>query len=365
MSNFLQLHSLISYPTANLNRDDVGRPKTTYFGGSTRIRISSQCIKRAWRTDPTFRSEIGEANLGVRSRRFAHALLQELLDRGLDETAASERIRAVIRHDRLGAVSAKNEEVGDEEDTTNSSAASVNTAQIVHLSAAEVQRLNLLADRLMDDDPLDEKEPLVLLSQPGAVDIALFGRMIADNKAFGVEASAQTAHPFTVHRASIDDDFFSAVDDLSAPEAAQVAYIDNFEYGAGLFYQYLNVNLDLLFENLGGDALLARVGIAALTKAFATVNPGGKQAYTAARVRAQYLLVEKGDVAPRTLANAFLRPVSASEASGDLLEAAATRLEAERNALDGAYGACSASSSTMRVGHCGSLGDCISFAIAD
>jgi len=42
MGNFIQLHLLTSYPPSNLNRDDLGRPKTAIMGGKTRLRISSQ-----------------------------------------------------------------------------------------------------------------------------------------------------------------------------------------------------------------------------------------------------------------------------------------------------------------------------------
>ncbi len=45
----IELHILQSFPVSCLNRDDVGAPKTAIFGGVTRARISSQCLKRAIR----------------------------------------------------------------------------------------------------------------------------------------------------------------------------------------------------------------------------------------------------------------------------------------------------------------------------
>lgn len=47
MTRFVQLHLITSYPPSNLNRDDLGRPKTAVMGGETRLRISSQSLKRA------------------------------------------------------------------------------------------------------------------------------------------------------------------------------------------------------------------------------------------------------------------------------------------------------------------------------
>jgi CRISPR system Cascade subunit CasC len=46
MDKFIQLHILTSFPPANLNRDDLGRPKTAKMGGVDRIRVSSQSLKR-------------------------------------------------------------------------------------------------------------------------------------------------------------------------------------------------------------------------------------------------------------------------------------------------------------------------------
>ena len=58
MSTFIQLHLLTSYPPSNLNRDDLGRPKTAIMGGKTRLRVSSQSLKRAWRTSDLFESAL-------------------------------------------------------------------------------------------------------------------------------------------------------------------------------------------------------------------------------------------------------------------------------------------------------------------
>jgi CRISPR system Cascade subunit CasC len=54
MTTFIQLHLLTAYPAANLNRDDTGSPKTVVLGGATRLRVSSQSLKRAWRTSELF-----------------------------------------------------------------------------------------------------------------------------------------------------------------------------------------------------------------------------------------------------------------------------------------------------------------------
>ena len=62
---FGQIHMLQSMPPGNLNRDDTGQPKKCLFGGVTRGRISSQCLKRNIRHSPQFKEAFGEDMLLV------------------------------------------------------------------------------------------------------------------------------------------------------------------------------------------------------------------------------------------------------------------------------------------------------------
>ena len=90
------------------------------------------------------------------------------------------------------------------------------TEQLAHFSPDEMERLKALAERVAAADKLDGKELLVLSERPKAADIAMFGRMLADNPKYNVEAAAQVAHAFTTHRAVVEDDYFTAVDELKA-----------------------------------------------------------------------------------------------------------------------------------------------------
>ena len=69
MNRFIQLHLLTSYPPSNLNRDDLGRPKTAIMGGVNRLRISSQSLKRAWRTSDVFKEKLSN-NIGTRTKEM-------------------------------------------------------------------------------------------------------------------------------------------------------------------------------------------------------------------------------------------------------------------------------------------------------
>ena len=69
---FLQIHFLTSYSSVLLNRDDSGLAKRIPYGGKLRTRISSQCLKRHWRTaqDPHALHMIDGADMSWRSREI-------------------------------------------------------------------------------------------------------------------------------------------------------------------------------------------------------------------------------------------------------------------------------------------------------
>lgn len=360
MSRFLQCHVLTAYPAANLNRDDAGRPKTMIYGQAERLRISSQSLKRAWRTSPEFREILGGEAIGERSQRFAKRLFERLTEAGLDPKEAAERIRKVIDHDKLGKLESKGKKGKEGEDVLP-----IDTNQLVHLGQDELTALEGLAERLLADDLPDSKEALILQRHPKAADIALFGRMLADNTTFNVEAAAQVAHAFTTHRVTVEDDFYTAVDDLKAREPgadAGAGFVGVFEYGSGVFYHYVNVNLDLLAENLAGDRELAARAVEGLVTAMAVANPKGKQNATAARARAGYLLLEAGSRAPRSLAEAFLRPLRLYDEEADLMALSVDRLVKKREEIDRCYGDCCEESYAMQVGGEGTLLEALAFA---
>jgi CRISPR system Cascade subunit CasC len=324
MSHFLQLHFLTAYAAANLNRDDTGRPKTVVFGGAERLRISSQSLKRAFRTSDVFTNGLPGA-LGTRSQRFAEALVAALVARGVEDQEAIARVAALVETEKLGKVK-KGE---------------VRTEQLVHLAPEELEALNALADRLAVAALEDEKAVLVLKDKPRAADIAMFGRMLADNSRYNVEAAVQVAHAFTTHRATVEDDYYTAVDDIKSDDLGSdrgAGFIGVQEFGAGLFYLYVCINADLLLTNLAGDRALAEDAIAALIRAAATVSPRGKQNAFASRAKASYALLEIGTETPRSLSAAFQHPVGARPGEDDQFTASVARLTQLKEGFAKAYG---------------------------
>jgi len=160
---------------------------------------------------------------------------------------------------------------------------------------------------------------------------------LASSPAYNTEAAVQVAHAITVHDVAVEDDYFTAVDDLNSGEDDMgAAHIGAMEFGAGVFYLYLCINRDLLAENLSGDQELANKSLAALVEAAAKVAPNGKQNSFASRAYASYIMAEKGDQQPRSLSVAFLNPVRGE----DVMAKAITELENNRASMEKVYGPC-------------------------
>lgn len=353
MTTFLQLHLLTAYPAANLNRDDTGRPKSVVFGGVPRLRVSSQSLKRAWRTSNVFAERLG-TRVGTRTQQVGAEVRRHLLAQGADEARATTIARAIAG--AFGKVVDVSDERSPDENTY--------IKQLAFVAPAELAKAKALAEAMLADDTVKPTPDVLLLRADGAADIAMFGRMLADAPSFNREAAVQVAHALTTHRADAEDDYYVAVDDLKRPDQREdvgTSFIGVQEFGAGIFYLYACVDTDLLRRNLDGDAALARDAIAALVESAATVSPKGKQASFASRARASYVLAERGPQQPRTLAAAFLRPVKAD----DMIADSVRRLREFRDNLDAAYGAGADARVEMVVSPDqvqGSLADVVAFA---
>jgi len=335
VSDFLQLHLLTCYAPSNLNRDDLGRPKTAKMGGADRLRISSQSLKRAWRTSELFK-EAMPGYVGTRTKRLGVKVFDKLVESGVKEKDAETWSRAIAGvFGALKNIDKNNVKVGLE------------IEQLVHVSTEEERSVMALADVLFKEKREPTADELQLLRKDAmAVDIALFGRMLASSPSYNVEAAAQVSHALTVNRVVVEDDYFTAVDDLNKHEKdAGSAHIGETGFGSGVFYTYVCVNRTLLVKTLGGDKELANRAIRALTEAASHIAPTGKQNSYASRARALYVMAERGTQQPRQLSAAFLKPVD----DEDMASAAIERLESLRDNMDKVYGRCADSRYVINV----------------
>lgn len=328
MKRFIQLHILTSYPPANLNRDDLGRPKTAKMGGVDRLRVSSQSLKRHWRTSELFQQALSD-HLGQRTKLLGVDVHNRFTAEGVSDKNAlawAKEIAGVFGKNK----SNKKEPLQELE-----------IEQLVHIGPREKAAVDQLVTTLVAEQRAPEKDELALLREDNqAADIALFGRMLASNTQFNIEAACQVAHALSVHPVVIEDDYFTAVDDLNTLQGdSGSAHIGETGFAAGLFYSYICINRDLLIENLGGDEALARRTIAALTEAALKVAPSGKQNSFGSRAYASYALAEMGDQQPRSLSAAFLKPIDKNH-SEDFLTDAIQALCHQRDNFDTVYGAC-------------------------
>lgn len=325
MLRYGQIHFLTVHGASNVNRDDIGQPKSVVFGGTPRLRISSQAIKRAARRSNPWHKALGES-LGVRTLRFGDKVKQHLVKLGAEPDKALEVAKQVAG--LFGATSG---------------ADGARIKQLAFISVEEQAAAFALAERVFKGDATIDvkKDRDALLGRiGGCVDISMFGRMFADSPQFNAEAAVQVGHATTTHRAVSESDFYTSLDDLAnldEESGAGAAFMGEMAYGSGIFYQYTCVNREKLVKNLGGDADLAATGLRALAEALATVCPSGKQASFASHARASFILLELGDQQPRSLISSFQRAVTGD----DVLGASIKGLKDARDAMDRAYGPCS------------------------
>lgn len=367
MPRFLQLHTLTSYPASLLNRDDVGFAKRIPFGGAERTRVSSQCLKRHWRTSDgehalaAIRAGEDTVPMSIRSRRtFERHLHQPLVDAGVDPevaAAASEEILHWVLPEGKRKQAAKKAE-GAQDDA--GAAPSLHTEQVTVIGAPEMEYLRSLATEIAadaDDAAAvrkaakerfkgDLKKNLETMKRGAGLDAAMFGRMTTGDVLARCDAAVHVAHAFTVHQGFFETDYFSAIDDLQGPEETGSGHINNSELTTGLFYGYVVVDLPLLVSNLEGcqrsaweqaDRSLAAEVVRRLVHLVATVSPGAKLGATAPYAHASMVLGESGNSQPRTLANAFLDPVRPRNGNG-LLAATYGALAEHLGELDAMYG---------------------------
>ncbi|WP_105634771.1 type I-E CRISPR-associated protein Cas7/Cse4/CasC [Cronobacter dublinensis] len=325
MTTFIQLHLLTAYPAANLNRDDTGAPKTVTIGGASRLRISSQSLKRAWRTSALFEEALS-GHIGTRTARIGREAAEIMLEGGVSQANAVDWGKTIANcFGKAKTGKAKNDLINTE------------TEQLAHVSPAEREAVQALARTLATENRAPLPEELSFLRKDAmAVDIALFGRMLASTPEHNIEAACQVAHAFGVSESLLEDDFFTAVDDLrqASAEEAGAGHIGELGFGSALFYTYLCIDRDRLLENLNGDEQLLAKTLRALGECTLKISPTGKQNSFASRAYASWALAEKSTEQPRSLAAAFWEPITGT----DQLEEAVRRITTLRDNMNNVYG---------------------------
>lgn len=331
---FLQIHSLHSYTAALLNRDDSGQAKRLIYGGTSRTRISSQCLKRHWRLadDPYALSKLDGYVGSVRSRELVtEKVIAPLKDMSLSEgaqKALNDGFQKLVYGDK-GAGEKKNRQtllLGQPELDFFASEA----RRIAMESGDEIKKIEVAIGEIKKSPNFKTLRENTQL--PGGLTAAMFGRMVTSDPAANIDAPIHVAHAFTVHPAETEGDYFTAVDDLKRDEDDGGAdTIQETEITCGLFYGYVVIDMPALIKNCGGDGNLASRLVHNLTHLIAEVSPGAKLGSTAPYGRADLMLVEAGDRQPRSLATAFRKSLPHDT------EAAITAMNTRLKSFDDTY----------------------------
>ncbi|MFG1307133.1 type I-E CRISPR-associated protein Cas7/Cse4/CasC [Xanthobacter autotrophicus] len=329
---FIQIHALVSYAAALLNRDDSGFAKRLPFGDGVRTRISSQCLKRHWRkADDAFGLDKIGPELAVRSRKLPEArFLPAMEGVGTEDTRKAAVDAITIALYSKNAV----------KDPSSRQALLIGEPEIAYLvskareaaALPDAKAASAFIEKLFKKEEKANLSAMLKAKGPlhAGLEAALFGRMVTSDPDANTDAAIHVAHAFTVHREQAETDYFTVVDDLEAGTGA--GGIFDTEIDAGLFYLYVVVDVPLLVANLGANAPLAAKVVEHLIHLVATVSPGAKKGSTAPYAYAELVLVESGQRQPRSLANAFRTAVAPTVA------AAGGALAGHLEKLDSMYG---------------------------
>lgn len=325
---FVDVHILQTVPPSNINRDDTGSPKTAVYGGVRRARVSSQAWKRA--TRKMFGELVDPATLGVRTKRVVE-LVAERIGTAVEDPAAAAA--QVIKD--AGIKLEKPKKKGKDDDGADPADQLEQSKYLLFLSATQIDRLAQLAIETATTGVSDKAAAKAAANGADSIDVALFGRMVADSADLNVDAAAQVAHALSVHSVNNEFDYFTAVDDRAPEDNAGAGMIGVVEFNSSTLYRYATVNIDLLAQNLG-DNEAAAVAVANFLTAFVRSMPTGKQNTFANRTLPDAVVVSVRTDQPVNLVTAFESPV---DALGSARSAGAAKQLLERyHALETAYG---------------------------
>lgn len=312
----VDVHVLQTVPPSNLNRDDTGSPKSAVYGGVRRARVSSQAWKRATRT--AFRDVLDPTELGVRTKRVVELVGAEVARQAPDlDTRQEELAKIVLDAAGIKVKPARKKEAPEE------------SGYLLFLSRRQMAGLAELAVAAAraagEGTPTVEKKLAKRRAdQEHSVDVALFGRMVADDTDLNVDAAAQVAHAISVHAVQNEYDYFTAVDDHRRAESddevgeAGAGMIGTVEFNSSTLYRYATLDVDRLRDNLG-DGLSAVRAVQAFVRAFVMSMPTGKQNTFANRTLPDAVLVVVRETQSVNLVGAF--EVAVDQRSGRVAEA--------------------------------------------
>ena len=351
----VEVHILQNFAPSNLNRDDTNSPKDCTFGGFRRARISSQCLKRSIRRSPAF-VEAVEGRVGVRTKLVHDRLADLLVEKGRERSEATPRVKraleavgfkwdeshtavllfvddgelkawADVLHEHWDALGGSDEPAATEEEEKEPQKAK---------KRKSTKEKKAEAAGKVPSDVLKKLKDVMASRERSGVDIALFGRMVAEHTRMNVDAACQVAHAVSTHAVDLEMDFYTAVDDLQPKEDTGAGMMGVVEFNSACFYRYAVIDLDQLVDNLGGTRGVARAAVLGFLKAAVKAIPTGKQNSFAAQNPPDWVRVEVRR-SPRSLVNAFAAPIRVNPGKPDLVEQSIAAAQQYASKLDSVF----------------------------
>lgn len=309
----IDIHIIQTLPPSNVNRDDTGSPKSAVYGGVRRARVSSQAWKRATRT--AFKGLLDKSELGLRTKRVVEVVAEEIIHQ--DSALANQANDLAKQVIEAAGIKLK--------PPRKATAEAEESGYLIFLSTRQIEALaGLGVEAAHRGEKVEKSAARAHFSNENSIDVALFGRMVADVSDLGVDAAAQVAHAISTHAVSNEFDYFTAVDDRKserADEDAGAGMIGTVEFNSSTLYRYASVDLEGLQRNLGNVEATARAA-AAFVEAFVTSMPTGKQNTFANNTLPDAVLVTVREDRAVSLVGAFEEPVVA-ESGGNVRDSIA------------------------------------------
>jgi len=291
----LDIHVIQTVPPSCLNRDDTGSPKTAVYGGVQRARVSSQSWKRAIRL--MFKDYLDEREIGTRTKKIVAMVAEKIVQKSNLEADEAMLLSELILN--AAGVTTKDQEA----------------RALFFMSDKQADNMATLAleawaqeEKVPDAKNLQKqmkKQLQAALNEGSGIDIALFGRMVADDPSLNTDASAQVAHAISTHRVDIEYDYFTAVDDRAPEDNAGAGMIGTVEFDSATLYRYATVAIHELHEQLACDTDATARAVTEFVRAFITSMPSGKQNTFANRTPADAVLICLRDDQPVNMVGAF------------------------------------------------------------
>ncbi len=321
---FVDINIIQSVPPSCINRDDTGSPKTAIYGGVRRARVSSQSWKKAVRDE--FKQRFDETKLALRTTKIV-GLIADAIQR-IDVSVSRESAEKMAA-DVLGKagikVESKKAKKGEVE----------GTPEVRALFFMSLKQAENLANLALSGE-YSKKDVIAALNKDRGVEIALFGRMVAEEPEMNSDASCQVAHSISTHKVDNEFDYFTAIDDCAPKNNAGAGMISTVEFNSATLYRYATIAIHQL-DGILGDADATENAVVEFVRAFILSMPTGKQNTFANKTvpYAAYIAIRQDQ--PVNLVAAFEKPVFPDRNEGGYNEASVARMMSYERTIESEF----------------------------